>query len=71
MSERVHQIRGKDLQPGDVIANLTDRLRERWYGQIERLIQHDSFEGWQVAEFYNARPISIDPDEGFYVKRSE
>lgn len=64
------QIRGKDLQPGDVIANLTDRLRGRWYGQIESIDPHRTFKGWHIAHFYNAASITIDPDEGFYVKRS-
>lgn len=60
--------RGHELQPGDVIA--TDTPYSEWYGQIERLEPHASFAGWQVAHFYNARPLSIEPDGRYRVKRA-
>lgn len=64
------QKRGKDLKPGDTIANLTDRQLGRWYGQVEWIEPHQSFAGWTVAHFSNALSISIAPDELFYVKRA-
>lgn len=60
--------RGADLKPGDKIRFGVPHAP--WYGQIESLEPHGEFDGWQVAHFYNAKSVSIEPDGLFGVKRA-
>jgi len=57
---------GKDLKVGEVIRPGVPF--SRWYGQIETIEPHASWQGWTVAHFRNARSMTIEPNGVYYVK---